>query len=580
MKKLLIILMTLGAFSNYSLAQCGIFSVNSGITVTCGDSAFIEVVGTTAGAVLTENFNSMTFSSDITLTQAAVYGNPCGPSLDGSPSLWMGSNGPAPRSLETIGYDFACGGIICFDLDYADDDLCGGCADCEDPDQGNEGVALQYSIDNGVSWIDIFFFDPLVGNGQSGIDYYSWENYCFDLPAGAWTANTKIRWAQLSNSGNGWDHWGIDNISIHALDCSPTPGYNYYWDGVLGDNDSTVWVNANTSYNILYTNGVDDSCQTTVDVIVDPFIAGVSYDNSFYCQSDTSLFPFGVGTAGGIFYSNSSLVVDSLTGEINPIVVSPGVYDVIHTNSGPLNCDSDTTQVEIITDDPSFSYGQTQFCTSISNTTPVITGDSGGTFTTISTLNLNSSTGTFNPHFTPPGNYDITYTPPTACSSLTINIEVVLSPTVDAGNDTTIFVGQSILLIADNPDLAIISWDGGVIDGVSFIPPIGTNIYTVTADNNGCVTTDQVVVTVLDNADLFESDSKSLSIYPNPSEGLFIISYEGIFNVEIFDAAGKLLHEDKGNNKLEINLEKLESGVYMIKLIAGQTILTDQVFLK
>ena len=41
------------------------------------------------------------------------------------------------------------------------------------------------------------------------------------------------------------------------------------------------------------------------------------------------------------------------------------------------------------------------------------------------------------------------------------------------------------------------SWDYGVTDGVAFVPTLGTTIYTVSFTNpNGCVSTDQVTVTV------------------------------------------------------------------------------------
>jgi gliding motility-associated-like protein len=55
---------------------------------------------------------------------------------------------------------------------------------------------------------------------------------------------------------------------------------------------------------------------------------------------------------------------------------------------------------------------------------------------------------------------------------------------------------------------SIYTWTGGIANGVAFLPSLGTTTYTVTGeDNNGCVASDDILVTVL-NAPLisFTSD--------------------------------------------------------------------------
>ena len=70
------------------------------------------------------------------------------------------------------------------------------------------------------------------------------------------------------------------------------------------------------------------------------------------------------------------------------------------------------------------------------------------------------------------------------------------APTVNAGVDQTICEPNTVTLTAINPDGAIISWDNGVTDGVAFAPAVGTLTYIVTANLAGCISTDQVDVTV------------------------------------------------------------------------------------
>jgi gliding motility-associated-like protein len=83
-------------------------------------------------------------------------------------------------------------------------------------------------------------------------------------------------------------------------------------------------------------------------------------------------------------------------------------------------------------------------------------------------------------------------------NQITVTHQIVITgeyPPIDAGPDETICDGESITLTATNPMGAIISWDNGVQDGVAFTPG-QTLTYTVTADNLGCISTDDVTITV------------------------------------------------------------------------------------
>jgi gliding motility-associated-like protein len=77
-----------------------------------------------------------------------------------------------------------------------------------------------------------------------------------------------------------------------------------------------------------------------------------------------------------------------------------------------------------------------------------------------------------------------------------ITILAVPAP-IDAGNDTLICEGQSVTLTADNPWNVPITWTPGnpPVDGVPFVPT-GTQTYTVEANNLGCLSSDQITVTV------------------------------------------------------------------------------------
>ncbi|MBD3635964.1 MAG: T9SS type A sorting domain-containing protein [Crocinitomicaceae bacterium] len=640
----LAILFLLSTLNFKGNAQCTLIPTVSADTISCGDSVAISFA-TVGAPVLFDDFNSGVAGSGWSFVTPFESTNPCGPSLDGTPTAWMGSVSTIPREMTTVGLDVQCGGTICFDLDFAGDDPCGGCSSCEDPDALPEGVHLRYSTDNGVIWTDIYVFAGVSGGNAP---YYSWTNFCFDIPPSAYTANTKFQWIQPNTSGLGWDHWGLDNVQISAYNCAGNPGYYYTWNGSAGDADSTLYPNSSTTYDILYTNGIDDSCSVQIPVTVNPFDASFNYVQSNTSCGDTSaISPTITGDPGGYFTATGGLQVDSLTGDIVPSDNTPGTYTVTYqsgipscpgsqqttvtitpfdpnftytlsnascgdtsaisptitgdqggffTAAGGLQVDPITgdifpsnntpgtytvtyqsgiascpgSQQAIITItpfDPSFSYIQQNFCFESSAVSPTITGSTGGYFTADNGLSINSS-GVFTPDQNPHGTYTITYQ-----SNDSVNCpgssQVIITnnlPTVGAGNDTTIFSTDQITLTASNPQGGVITWSGGVSDGVGFTPPVGTNEYVVTVNTNGCTTTDTVIVTVITDDNSIGEFEHNAIIYPNPSDGTIWVNVDEPYVIELQDASGKVVFTEASDKKTKFDLNNLPKGVYMVNI--------------
>jgi gliding motility-associated-like protein len=82
------------------------------------------------------------------------------------------------------------------------------------------------------------------------------------------------------------------------------------------------------------------------------------------------------------------------------------------------------------------------------------------------------------------------------CDSIvTLNLTINKLTGLNAGDDINACRGDNITLSASGA--IIYDWTGSVINGVPFVPPVGTNIYTVTGtDNNGCSATDALTVLV------------------------------------------------------------------------------------
>jgi gliding motility-associated-like protein len=272
MKKIyLAVSIALGFAMSDSFAQCEITATASRTNITCGDCITLTAFGRGQGdIVFTEDFNSGA-PTGWQSTSQATYTNPCSPGVDGTIHLWMGDAASVPRQMTTVGFDFStavAGATVCFDLLFATQ---GQPSPCEGPDEPDEGVYIQYSIDNGATWVTIHYFNP---NGGYDPMLTNWNNWCFSLPPAALTSNTRIRWFQDNDSGSQYDHWGIDNVNIYFND--PTyeitwdhDGYSYGTGSAGGPNPNVVCPQETTTYSVFMTNG-SSSCTDEITITVSP----------------------------------------------------------------------------------------------------------------------------------------------------------------------------------------------------------------------------------------------------------------------------------------------------------------------
>ena len=240
---------------NFAYSQCNTSIVSTRDSIACGQSVFLQQVG--VGGVSSDDFSAGTLSG-LWQSVSAGYtiGGPCGVNPNGGVHLWFGNGCPIPRTATTVPVDASCGGNICFDFRQ---ETQGGA--CDGPDLTNEGVYLQYRTAVGP-WTTINYFNPI------GFPFTGWQNHCFPIPAPAQTTTTQFRWQQTNASGTTWDFWGIDNVNIGT--CS---GYSTLWSGgnINGYTLDSITVSPDitTTYNLMYSNWIDDTCYATKTIVVD-----------------------------------------------------------------------------------------------------------------------------------------------------------------------------------------------------------------------------------------------------------------------------------------------------------------------
>ena len=350
-KILLCCLLTI--FSIKANSQATVTANSNIINLPCGGGPVnLTAVGNSTTTVLGSNFDNGSVGAGWNVSAAGQFNNPCGPGLNGTTHMWMGSTTAAPRTMETASLDVSCGGEICFDFKMSAEGV-GDVSPCEGPDSYNEGVNLQYSTDGGATWIDIAYMAPngdlLVSNPGTWSPYASgttawtsWTNLCFPIPAGAETTNTIFQWYQSGSSGSGFDHWGIDEVTITAQTCNP---YYYDWTHIPGSPDAAN-VTANptqtTTYTVHYTNGIDDTVTAQVTVIVDGVELLTLNTVEEACLGDNNATASVTATGGTNPYSFQ------LTGPVNQTNasgnfsgLSPGLYTITVTDQAA--CFDDTS---------------------------------------------------------------------------------------------------------------------------------------------------------------------------------------------------------------------------------------------
>ncbi|MBL4654773.1 MAG: T9SS type A sorting domain-containing protein, partial [Bacteroidia bacterium] len=111
--------------------------------------------------------------------------------------------------------------------------------------------------------------------------------------------------------------------------------------------------------------------------------------------------------------------------------------------------------------------------------------------------------------------------------------------------------------------------------------------YTVIiTDSNGCVVSDSIYVDQLIGINQLEGVIK-FNIYPNPSKGLVTIEVDlnndKATELIIMNETGQLVYKTELNNtgiiRKELDLGNFSKGIYQIKIITNQSVITRQLFL-
>lgn len=231
----------------------------------------------------------------------------------------------------------------------------------------------------------------------------------------------------------------------------------------------------------------------------------VTYPSAEVCQPNSNGLILSASPSGftkTFISSPAGLSINSSSGEIDVNASSPGVYTVSHILTDGTVCGTDTVSKTFTINESPTSNAGTNFSVcdntaTLNGNTPssgsgvwsIISGPSGGSISNPNSSNT-SVTGLTE------GSYTFQWEVTNSCGSVSDNVIVTMdeTPVVNGGADQEVCEGEEVTLVATT-STGTISWNNGVDNGVPFAPAT-TTTYTVTADNNGCTDTDEVIVTV------------------------------------------------------------------------------------
>jgi gliding motility-associated-like protein len=205
-----------------------------------------------------------------------------------------------------------------------------------------------------------------------------------------------------------------------------------------------------------------------------------------------------------------STSLNGISGSWSPSLVSTAfVGSQIYTfTPDPNSCATTATMTIIINANPVVMSQDVSVC---QNEVTVLNASGANTYSWTPNSGISANTGSaVNFAASQSTTYSITGTSAEGCTSTTqVTVTVNPLPPISAGPDQSACEGLDFTLSATGG--LLYSWSNSVVNGVSFYPPLGDTDYTVTGtDENGCVNSDIVTLTVYPLPDVFAGNDVSV----------------------------------------------------------------------
>jgi hypothetical protein len=282
-----------------------------------------------------------------------------------------------------------------------------------------------------------------------------------------------------------------DDATAYTLTGNPAGG-TFSGFGITGDDfipvdaGSGIWT-INYSYTDPFGCTSFDEQDVTINEL--PVVSFTGLDAS-YCENASSANLVG-SPVGGTFTGTGIIGA-----QFSPVAAGVGIHTITYTYTDGNGCTNFVEQQVTVNEVPLpviTPIGTSEICDGDN-----LVLDAGSGYSVYSwSNNTNGQTTTVNQS----GTYNVTVTTAAGCSGTAAAVQVIVNPipVVDLGNDTTICTASILNIDAGNPGASYV-WSTQEITQDINVTTTGVYIVDVT-DQNGCVGSDAISVTVADLLD-------------------------------------------------------------------------------
>jgi hypothetical protein len=353
---------------------------------------------------------------------------------------------------------------------------------------------------------------------------------------------------------------------------------------------TTVAPTATTTYSVTSFMDVNNfympgNIASIVTVIPAPVVSLSSFAD--LCE-DATAFALSGGLPAGGTYSGTGVG----TGTFDPAVAGAGLHTISYTFVDTTGCSAVATENILVNATPVITLPT--IGTLCLNTPAVSLGATpiGGTYT-----GTGIAAGIFDPVVAGVGTHVYTYaytdTATTCSNSATDSILVGANPSVSITGAYDTLCLTHWITISAGTGFSSYLWSTGdvtpTIDLIGSILGLGTHVISVTVTNSdGCEGTDSITIVVDECVGINNpSNSISMSIYPNPTSGIFNLSITGLnqnARIEILNILGQEIITENvyinGSYNKAFDLSTLSKGNYLLKVITDSDVRTERLIVR
>jgi len=344
------------------------------------------------------------------------------------------------------------------------------------------------------------------------------------------------------NAGNDIEICEGESTTLSATGNGAT---NYSWSTGETTQSITVSPNSSTTYTVTLSNDSGDQVSDSVIVTVNPLPnANAGGDVSIYLGDNTTLT-----ASGGNSYEWS-------TGETTQsITVSPNISTTYSVTVTQNSCSSDDSVIVTVDNSTVANAGED---------VTICQGNSAILFAFGGTSYVWSTGETTQSIIVTPDNtttYSVTVSDGQTSDTDSVIVNVNPLPNANAGDDASIYLGDSTTLTASGGDSY--EWSTGETTQSITVSPNSTTIYSVTVTSNTCSSTDSVTVTI-----------SNIPVTANAGEDVTICQGE---NITLTASGGDSYEWNTGETTQSIIVSPNNTTTYSVTVSDGQTSDTDSV---